>query len=128
MKLSIVGDAYVLTSDLTATGIETAKKYRPNALKIKDADGNDIFAISYNPGKPCISKNGVTFGGVSRNGDGKATITGTIPDSVTDAKAFVAELVGCAVSNLKVLEDSLPPVLATIEAERNALLNSITIA
>ena len=35
---------YTLTSSIKKDDLDLVKKYRPAALKKKDADGNDIFA------------------------------------------------------------------------------------
>ena len=65
MKVTVNGNALVLTSDIKAKEIELLKKVNPSALKLKDEDGNDIFAIglSANGG---INKNGVSFDGKTR--------------------------------------------------------------
>lgn len=127
MKLAITGDAYVLTSTLKAADIQLVKKHQPDALKIKDKDGNDIFALGYNQGSPCISKCGVTFGGTSRDGGEFATITGTLPAGTTNAKEYVADLVGSALQNINKLEATLPEVIETIKRERRELLDAVVV-
>ncbi len=131
MKLTITADAYALTSSLKVKEIELCKKYNPDALKIKDADGNDKFGISYNEGKPNVSANGVTFGGTSRDENGYATITGTIPSTAKTAEAakeYVAETFGAVVANLKALEESVPKAAEKIATDRKALVDGIVVA
>lgn len=130
MKITLHRDVakYVLTSTIKKEDLELVKKYRPDALKIKDSDGNDIFGMSFVAGKPCISKNGVTFGAV--NADGFAIVTGDIPEKLPEgtpnAGEYVADVVGAALAHVNALEASLPEVVATIKTERAALIGGIT--
>ena len=130
MQIKIFKDLkqYTLTSSLTKADIATAKKYRPAALKVKDSEGNDVFAMSYVEGKPCVAANGVTFGSASADG-GYAMIVGQLPDELpagTTAGDYIADKVGAALGYINVLEASIPDVVAEITAERNALIGSIT--
>ncbi len=128
MQIKIFKDLkqYTLTSGMTAAQIATVKKYRPEALKKKDADGNDIFAVSYVEGKSNVSANGVTFGAKSSDG-GKAMIVGTLPASLEENKygEYIADQVGAALTYINDLEDTIPAVAAEIEAERATLIGSI---
>ena len=129
MKITLHRDVlkYVLTSTLKKEDLELVKKYAPNALKIKDSDGNDIFGMSYVEGKPFVSKNGVTFG--SANADGFLLVTGDIPAKLPEgnnAGEYVADIVGAALSSINELEKLLPGVVETIKKERAALIGSIT--
>ena len=121
---------YTLTSSIKKTDIELVKKHRPGALKKKDADGNDIFAMSYVEGKPCISANGITFGTTDVD-TGCAMIIGSIPETLpegTTANEYIADKVGNALAFVKELETSLPEVVNAIKAERSELIGSITVA
>ena len=129
MKLSVIGDAFVATSAIKAEDIALVAKYKPDALKIKDKDGNDVFSVSYvKDGKSSIASFGVTFTGESRGENGGfATLTLTLPAGTTDAKKYVAELVGSVIENVGKLEESIPAVVAEIKATRAALLDSISV-
>ena len=78
MKITINGDAYVLASEIKAEDIELLKKYDPDALKIKDKDGNDKFSVTYAEGKSGIQKFTdsacATFGGKTRDDAGNAAL------------------------------------------------------
>lgn len=119
---------YTLISSLKKTDIELVKKYRPGALKVKDADGNDIFAMSYVEGKPCVAANGITFGAADVD-SGCAMIIGSLPETLpanTTAGDYIADKVGCALEFVKSLEASIPAVANTIKTERTELIGSIT--
>ena len=130
MKITLHEDVlkYVLTSTLKKEDLDLVKKYRPDALKIKDSEGNDIFGMSYVAGKPCVSKNGATFG--ATNKDGFAIISGDIPEKLpaenANAGEYVADIVGAALTHINALEKSLPDVVTAIKQERATLIGSIT--
>lgn len=130
MKIKIDKDLkkFALTSTLTKDDILLAKKYRPAALKKQDKDGNDVFAVSYVEGRPCLSANGVTFGAASHNG-GYALITGDLPDKLPGGCAgygeYVADMIGAALPLVNEFEAAIPAVVSGIKAERTALLESI---
>lgn len=128
MQIKIFKDLkkFTLTSTLTKEDIGLVKKYRPSALKKQDAEGNDIFAVSYVEGRPCISANGVTFGAASANG-GYAMVSGDLPENIDAGKygEYIADLVGAALPFVNELEATIPEVVNTIKAERAALLGGI---
>lgn len=127
MKIKRYNDlkTYTLTSSLTVKDIETVKKYRPAALKKKDADGNDIFAIGYNPGHSCVSANGVTFGEADSNG--YLMIVSPLPDVENRDKAadIIADKVGVALEFIAEFEDTIPGIVAEINEKRSALIGTI---
>lgn len=119
---------YTLTSSVKKSDIELVKKYRPGALKKQDADGNDIFAMSYVDGKPCVSANGVTFGAADVE-SGCVMIIGDLPDTLpadTTNADYIADKVGAAIAFINELEAEIPDVVANITSERAALIGSIT--
>ena len=128
MKVTITGDAFALTSSIKVEDIKMLKKQSPDSLKIKDDENNDIFGIDYVEGCPSISKFGITFSGSSRDGKGFATLTGTIPTGVTNAKDYVADTFGSAASMLKDIETVLPDIIKEINDNRTAFINGITVA
>lgn len=118
---------YTLTSSLKKDDIELVKKYRPGALKKKDADGNDIFAMSYVEGKPCVAANGITFGAADVDG-GYAMIIGSLPEALpanTTAGDYIADKVGSALEFVNEFEALIPEIAEEIRAERNELIASI---
>ena len=131
MKIKIMANTYALTSDITVGQIENLKQRNPDALKLKDKDGNDVFAIGYAEGKDSISEFGVTFGAKSRDGSGKAVLVGTIPAGVNtneDAKAYVEEKLHKATVHLKKLEETVPAAAGKVDEAKNALMNDIEVS
>lgn len=122
---AIVGDAFVITSGITLDEYNLLTKWRPDALKVKNEDGDDVFAISYADGRPCVAPFGVTFGGTTHNEDKFLTVTGMLPTDVKDPRDYLADLLAPIVENLTTLENSVPGVAAEVKASHDALVASI---
>lgn len=130
MKLAVIKDVkkYILTSTIAKEEFDLVSKYAPSSLKVKDAEGNDLFAMSYAEGKHSISKFGVTFGGVSHEGK-KLLVTGDLPELPDGTEGeYVADLVGAALTFINALEEIVPAKAAKIKEERTALIKDIAVS
>ena len=130
-RITIAGDAVVVTSALKLEDIKTIAKYRPNELILKGGeDGKEpIFAIGTTCGTGNISTVGASFGREATDGSKKAVITMVMNGaSVEDAKEWVADKLGGAIINLNALEAKLPTVLEAIAAEKATVMGNITVA
>lgn len=126
-KITISGDAVVITSALKLEDIKTIQKYRPNELILKDDDDNIVFGV-------CVSTYGkadsssVNFTGETHDDAKLATVTLCSACAEGDIKEWVADHLGGAIINLNRLEEKLVGVLASVNAEKEAVINSITFA
>lgn len=131
MQIKIMANTYALTSAIKVGDIELLKKRNPAALKIKDKDGNDVFAVSYAEGKDSVSAYGITFGAKARDNSGAAVLTGTIPATAKtneEAKAYVEEVLHAASVYLKALEEGVPAAAAKIAEDKATLMSAITVS
>ena len=129
-KITIAGDAVVITSALKLEDIKTIEKYRPKALTLMGGeDGKEaIFAIGTTNGPGSINAVGASFGRESYGEDKLAVIT-MVADGVTgDPKEWVADRIGGAVMHLNELEDKLPAVLEELAGQKAAVMDAITVA
>lgn len=126
MKIIVTGNAYVATTSIAAEDIKLVKKYKPEALKVTDEEGNELFAMGYVEGKSGVGKNYITFGGTSRTSEGKATLTGLIP-AEKDPKEYVAELFGAVIPYVNKMEEAIPAVVREVKENRQKLLDSIEV-
>lgn len=128
--IAIVGEAVVLTSNLTMEDIKTVEKYRPLALQLNGGvDGKDIVFVigtTTNP-RGSINNVGAEFGGIAHDGTGRATITFDLPQSNGDVRDAVAEYIGTSILDINKLEAKLPQVIEEINAEKAAVMKSISI-
>jgi len=131
-KVTIVGEAIVITSELTLDDIQTVGKYRPDALVLMggEDDKDAVFCIgttNRNPGS--IGRFSAEFGGETHDENKFATITLlNNAGDVDDIREAVAEELGVAILNLNKIEERVPAVLAEIAAEKAAILANITVA
>ena len=131
-KIVIAGDAIVITSSLKLADLKTIQKYRPKALTLMGGeDGKEpVFSIYVSEqGEGSINNNGVVFASETRDEEKLATLTMVMPGVHTDnIKEYVADKIGGAQMNLNKLESTLGTVLAEIEADKQAVIESISIA
>lgn len=129
-KITIAGDAVVVTSSMKLEDISTIEKYRPKELVLKGGeDGKEpIFAVGTTLGSGNINAVGASFGRESHDAEKLATITMCADGATGDIKEWVADRIGVAIINLNRLEEKLPGVLAEIAAEKAAVLSNITVA
>lgn len=65
-KLKVLGDMIQIKIDLTESDYKKVTNYAPDALKVKDENGNEVFGISM--GDAHWSKYGVAFCNTDSNG------------------------------------------------------------
>lgn len=129
MKISIIPGAFCVTSKIKKEDFDLVKKHNPDALKVFNEDGDEIFTVNYNESCPAIESFGITFGGVSTAEDTKGylTFTGVIPSSVADAKEYVADKVGVLWDNYKLIEDNFAENVKAVKDARKTIKDSITV-
>lgn len=127
-NIKIVGNAAVLTSALKREEIATVHKYRPEALVLKDEEGTPYFRVGFTTGKGSVSKYGVEFDGVSHDDLKLALITLCVDcGEDEDIREIVADALGVALNNLNKVEAQVAPMLEEIAAERERVMDSITV-
>lgn len=131
-KIVIAGDAIVLTSALKLSDLKTIQKYRPKALTLMGGeDGKEPVFTLYvtDQGEGSISNNGAIFTSETRDDEKLATLTMVMPGVHTDnIKEYVADKIGGAQMSLNKLEATLGSVLEEIAADKQAVMESISIA
>ena len=129
-KITIAGDAVVVTSTLKLEDIRTIAKYRPKELILMGGEyGKEpVFAIGTTNGSGTINKVGASFGRETHDEDKFATITLVCSHPCGDVVETVADELGAAIMYLNKLEDKLPAVLAEIAAEKAEIMSNITVA
>ncbi len=129
-KIVIAGNAVVVTSSLKLEEIKTIEKYRPKALILMGGDDKKepVFSIDTRSDVGVINAYGATFANASHDDEKLATITMCMDNPQGDIKEWVADRLGGALMNLNKLEATLPAVLAEIEDEKAAVMESISMA
>ena len=126
-KITIVGDAAVVTSAVLLEDLKTLQKFKPHALKLIDSETKEEIFSATIGSRASFSKFGIVFTGA--NGEGKATATLTLPTGLSDEKKieYVKDTYGYGLLNLKSLEDQIKSIMDTTAGEFAAMANSIEI-
>lgn len=131
-RITIVGDAVVITSTQKLEDIKLLEKYRPKALCLYETDESGksecIFRVGSTNGEGGISQYGASFGGETHDDAKLATITMSLPRGVVDAKQHVAEAVGVAILSLNKVEAQFEAALNDVKAEKDAVMENISVA
>lgn len=130
-KITIAGQALVVTSEVKLEDYKKVAKYRPKALILMGGEDNKtpVFRVAVTNGPGSISKYGVEFG-VSTNDDKKlAAVTCVLDETgVENIKECVADSIGPIVMQLGKIEATIPTVLQEIAAEKAAIMENIVVA
>lgn len=130
-KITIVGDAIIVTSSKSLTALKTLEEYRPKALRLVETDENgkkeEIFRVETAAANGTINQYGATFASETHDVEKKATITIPLPAGVEDVKDYATKLVGKAVVRLNKIEAGIDAALAEVEAEKAEMLANITV-
>ncbi len=128
-KITIVGDAVVVTSAMKLEDIKTIQKYRPDALVLKGGeDGKEpIFKLGYGTNGN-INKYGAEFSSETHDENKLAIMTLVCKDAGENIKEVVADTIGAYVMTLNKLEATLGNVLTEIAADKQTIMDSITVA
>lgn len=129
-KITVVGEAVVVTSEMTLEDIKTVEKYRPNSLVLMGGEDNKepVFAVGTTKGIGEINAFGASFGCETHEEPHKACITMLLGDVRGDVKDWVADKFGLAIMNLNKVEAMIPSVLEEIAEEKAAILENIVLA
>lgn len=120
-NIKVLGNVFAITSGVKLEDLQRIKRFRPEALTLKDADGEPVFEI----GIACrggFQDGCVFFDCASADGEGLACVTADLPKipDGKDVRDFLADEVGGILAKLNKLEATLPGVIAEINAEHEA--------
>jgi len=128
--IKIAGGAVVVESAAKLADVKKLAKYRPNALKLTEGQGNekhDVFAVTAAAsGSGSINQYGVSFGTQTTEA-GNATVTLVLPDNVTDPKKWAMDVIGAAILKLQKVEDQFAAASNEIDAEIAAIEDTMTV-
>lgn len=128
-KNKLVGNAFVITSDVPYKDLLLVAEYAPEKLVLKGGeDGKDeIFRVLVEGENGSLDDNGATFGCTEQGENKVATITMLIP-KCENAKEYIADKYGEALTNLNKLVETIPAAVEEVKANRKAIIDSIETA
>lgn len=127
--IKILGDVLQIKSELTAKEIERVKAFKPEALKLFDNEGNEVFGIAY-PVDANWSKYGVCF--CSKDEDGKVFMTTDNPvlehGCPEKEKNEVIRKFAPVLSKLETVEAQVASAKDALEEMEASVTDSVTFA
>lgn len=127
-NIIITGSAVVLKSSVTLETIKKLKKYAPDSLILRDEKERLIFKVDVaTEGAGDFTNKAVYFAPVTHDPAGLATVSFGIPDTVSDAKAWVADELGNAFPKLQELEAVMETQSALVDAAKTAMMENISV-
>lgn len=125
-KITIAGNSYVVTSEISMEELELVKKFRPSALELVDPETKEaLFKVGI--GASSLSDYGISFGGVSNDAGRLAAATLPIPADVENAREYVLDKAGLAIASLNKIEEHIIEALGEVQSERSAIAENIEV-
>lgn len=107
----------VMSTEITKEAMLKLMRHNPDSLKLKDENGDEIFAIAY--GEASLSDYGMSFDKVDSEGKLLLSISGIMENTE------VAEEFAVALTNLKAVEAQALAAYTELEAKLLEVANSI---
>lgn len=127
-KIKVTGDTLMVISEIKHEDFVKAKRFNPKALKIRDKDENELFAVDY--GNASVSEYGVTFSSVNAEGylftSTDAPVQGVHTDP-EEEKNLVIEEYATILCNLRMVEKQVEDAMNAIQEIANAITESVTV-
>ena len=127
-KLTIMGDMIQIKSDLTKAEVERVRDFAPEALKLVDEDGNEVFGVSI--GDSFWSKYGICFCSEDQNGKLFMSTNNPVIDHADPEKEKkeVIKTFAPVLNKLNAVEAHIKDVQETITAVEVEAASAITFA
>lgn len=126
-KIKIAGNVAVIESEYDLKTLKTVEKYRPNALKLFEEESKTPYFVVGTSDKGSMNQFGIMFGDETKTEDKVACVTVDLPSGTGDIKDIVAEAFGCAIRNLNAVEAVIDEALDSIEADKQAVVDAISV-
>lgn len=132
-KLKLIGDVVVIQSEKKFSDYELVGKYKPEALILRNENGDAEFAVSVRENAGEITPYSVTFDSMTRDEEGYALISIPVSGIPRDldadkTKEFICDKFYNTIANIGKIETKMSSVIDDITNGRNAMMNSIELA
>jgi len=115
---------FTLTSEIKYEQIEFLQSANPEALSVKDKDGNEVFAVGVCTKGGGISTSQIVFNDKSTEGCARVSFAVNVP--AEEQKNAVASTIAGIKDYLDKLEESVPKAYDEAKKKYEGILSSIT--
>lgn len=129
-SIKIAGAACVVESDAKLENIKLLEKFRPNALKLFEGEGDkkeEVFVVGSTKGTGSINAYGASFGAAT-TASGNATITIMVPEGTSDPKEWALDKIGVAILHLNKVEAQFAAAIEEVQKEQSDIKACITVS
>lgn len=124
-KIKLMGNQIAIVSALTLEQLETIRRRKPEALKLKDEKGEKAVFVVDTGFEGNVSKYGVVFASQEVIG-GRAIYSMEAPfDDAVEVRKYINEVWGTVVFDLNKVEAQCTEAFAAIAAEEAAIATMI---
>jgi hypothetical protein len=127
-KVTIMGDAVQIKSALTKSEFDRVKAFAPEALKLFDTEGNEVFGISM--GNANYSKYGICF--CAEDAEGKIFMTMNNPvidhNDAEKERTEIIKYFAPAISKLEAVEANVTAAKDSLEKMEASVTESVVFA
>ena len=122
MKIKVIENKILVESSITVEEFENVRRYAPEALKINDADGDEIFVVMIED-TSMVGDFGIAF-----NKYGDKLVAWLDMDKVeVPKKKYIEERYGMALARLKEVEAQVAQSLNDVRAKISTVTDSIEV-
>ena len=129
-NITAYGDTLTITSDITKEEYLKVERFAPEALKLKDEDGNEIFRVIYDPFAKSCSENGIVFHSVNTEGKLFFTtdnvVTG-IHEDLDAERAMITDRYASILTKINAVESVIKAVSNDVNGMAESVQSSIHI-
>ena len=128
MKIKVVGGVFTAVTKVKTEDLKNLKKYKPEALKLKDDKGNVRYIVDYNEASNgCINKNGIILNETNSDGYAQLTMMLERPVDMSHRMDLVKEIYMPCAEQINAAESQILDEAATLSEFENVVTRSITI-
>lgn len=128
-SMSVKAGMGFVVSDLSLDDIKLVEKYDPDALVIKDENGDEVYRVGTTCGVGVVCPYGVSFGAHTTN-DGRAAVSFPVPDEVSGAdaiRAWIVDKVGMSILSLGEVENAAREAAIRVKARLEEIKGALTV-
>lgn len=126
-KITTLGDSVQIKTTITLNELVKVKRYEPEALTIRDEDGNPVFTVSY--GDASLSAYGICFSSTDAEDNMFLTLVNPVQDhSDKEAeKQAILEEFAPIIAKLNVLEVNIMGIVKELDVIESSVAESIEV-
>lgn len=124
-KIKVMGDVIQLSTELTREELERVKNFAPDALKLFDTEGNEIFGVGI--GDASYSKYGICFCNETAEGKMFMSTNNPVTDHADPAeeREAIVRYFAPIINKLQAVEANVAAAKETLDSMEAAVQDSV---